>query len=385
MKKNILNLTDLYLAYFAKIIYNRFRPYVIGITGSTGKTTTRYMLSQIGVALGRKNFSSSGNLNTQIGLPLAVLGFSSSPKGIIGYLSVLLRTPFKAIFMKKYPRYLILEYGIDKPGDMEELTNLISPDVAVITNIGVAHIGAFKKIENIGREKWQLALSAKDYVFCFKKVADLQKSFGEPKAQIITPESSDTRAKNINYMTNKTEFDLVLNSKTYKAEFGFSGKHNLDNLILAVLVASKVFVGDEKIAQALKDLFPLSGRGERFVGRSDILVIDESYNANPVSMAAALNNLDHIKLGRKVVIMGEMKEIDPIKKVSHEKVADLARQKADFLIGVGDGYKSLNLDKWYEDVEQLELEIDSLLKSGDVLLVKGSLAVGLQKIIDKMK
>jgi len=156
-------------------------------------------------------------------------------------------------------------------------------------------------------------------------------------------------------------------------------------LLLAVMVASKVFAADERIVGALKKLLPLTGRGERFIGRKDILVIDESYNANPASMVAALNNFDNIHLGRKVAIIGEMREIDPIKEASHQEIAKLAKQKADFVIGVGDGYRSFNLDKWYADVEQLESEVDSLLDEGDVVLVKGSQAIGLEKIIHKIK
>jgi len=385
MRNTIIGLVESYLAYFAKVIYHRFRPYVIGVTGSTGKTTTKYMISQIGLALGRDVYTASGNLNTQIGLPLAVLGFKSSPESWLGYLGVLIQAPFKALLTKKYARYIVLEYAADRPGDIGQLTSIISPDVAVITNVGVAHISAFKKIERIAKEKWGLALSAKDFVFCSRKVGNLRDLYGQPKAKIIISEDSGVEAKNIKYLTNKTEFELVLNSRTHKAEMGFSGKHNVENLLLAVMVASKVFAADERIVGALKKLLPLTGRGERFIGRKDILVIDESYNANPASMVAALNNFDNIHLGRKVAIIGEMREIDPIKEASHQEIAKLAKQKADFVIGVGDGYRSFNLDKWYADVEQLESEVDSLLDEGDVVLVKGSQAIGLEKIIHKIK
>lgn len=385
MRKLILSMMESYLSYFARIIYGRFRPYVIGVTGSTGKTTTKYMIYKLGKALNKNIFTTTENLNTEIGLPLAILGFKSSPKNPIGYLPVLLQAPIKAFFTKKYPKYLVLEYGVDKPGDMKKLTNLVSPDAAVITNIGVAHLSYFKKVENIEREKWQLALASKDFVFCHDKVSHLQNNFGTPKAEVYTPESLKISNQKVQYLTNKTEFELKIGSKTFDAQMGFAGKHNLENLDLAISVVFKVFGTNDQIGEAVKKLMPLSGRGERFIGKRDILVIDESYNANPASMAAALNNLDPVKLGRKVVIIGEMKEIDPIQKISHEKVAELARQKADFVIGVGEGYKNLNLDKWYANVEQLEQELDSLLQDGDVLLVKGSYAVNLKKIVDKIK
>ena len=119
------------------------------------------------------------------------------------------------------------------------------------------------------------------------------------------------------------------------------------------------------------------------IGKKNVLLIDESYNANPLSMAAALDNLNQAGDGHKVAIIGEMKEIGPISQKAHLEVAKKAKDAADLVVGVGDGFKDLGLDKWYQNVEELTGEIDSLIREGDIVLVKGSHAVHLEKIIER--
>jgi UDP-N-acetylmuramoyl-tripeptide--D-alanyl-D-alanine ligase len=378
VKNIIISIFKRELAYFARMIIARFRPYIIGITGSSGKTTVKYMFGEIAKTIEPDISVSSGNMNTDFGLPLAILGYPKSPVSSFGWIGVFFTVPFKALFRKTYPKYQVLEYAADKPGDIDYLVSIARPDVAIITNVGVAHFGAFKNIERIKKEKWALALAAKDMVICHADVAKLSKSISHPNAKIFTPEESKVSITNIRFLSNKTEFTLEINHKKYDSEFAFIGQHHLDNLALVILAASKVFANDRRVVEAIKNLQPLSGRGHRFVGKNGILVIDESYNANPLSTAAALKILNHTKLGRKVAILGEMKEIGEIGAASHREIASMAKNYANLTIGVGEGYKGTNL-------EQLDQDIDSLLKTGDVVLVKGSLANNLGKIVDKLR
>lgn len=385
MKKIIKKIIEKELAYFAKLVFERFRPYVIGVTGSSGKTTVKYMIAVLCGSVEKSVFAARESMNSEYGLPMSVLGFSRAPKNLISWISVLILAPFRYIFTFKYPKYLILEYAADKPGDMEYLTNIISPDVAVITNIGVAHIEKFKTVSKIAREKWQLAQSARDTIICTKDTKEKTVALEPPLATLKIIGSQDTvKAENVKNLTNKTEFDLYVLEKKFHTGFEFLGEHNILDLEMAVLATTSVSGDIETIVKTIPRLKPQKGRGRRIIGKNDIIIIDESYNANPLSTIAALNNLRQMNIGRKVAILGEMREIGPISKASHFEVAKLAKSVADKVYGVGEGFKGAALDNWYPNVEELSKELDKILENGDVVLVKGSNAVNLEKIIDEL-
>jgi len=139
------------------------------------------------------------------------------------------------------------------------------------------------------------------------------------------------------------------------------------------------------LLDGIEKLSPLSGRGKRFIGRKEIMIIDESYNANPESMLASLRNFNDIKYGRKVAILGEMKEIAPISQKSHKEISKIAKMVADVVVGVGNGFKDCKLDKWYPDVRELNGEIENIVEKGDVILFKGSRSNCLEKAIELIK
>lgn len=386
MKKTLLKIVEKELAYFAHLTYLKFRPFVVGVTGSSGKTTVRYMIYSLVAASGKNVKSSQENLNTETGLPLAVLGYNKAPDKSIGWLWIFIKTPLIYLLTFKYPEVLVLEYAADKPGDISYLANIIPPDIAVITNFGVAHIEAFKTINKIIEEKWKLSEIATQIVICPKRVIDKVTDRITIRAKILVAgEKNTAKAENVKFNTNGTEFDLYLLGKKFSVKFPFWGAHNISNIEIASLAAASVVGDNKKVANAILALELQSGRGRRFMASKDILVIDESYNANPLSLAAALNNLKQAQSGRKVAIIGEMKEIKPISKVSHEEIARLAKQTADLVIGVGDKFEGLGLDMWYPNVEELSYKLDSILQSGDVVLVKGSHSVKLDKIVKKLE
>lgn len=386
MKKTLLKIVERELAYFARLMYLRFRPFVVGITGSSGKTTVRYMIYSLILASGKDVRSAQENLNTETGLPLAVLGIDKAPQKAIGWIWIFLKIPLVYLFTFKYPDILILEYAADKPGDIKYLINIVSPDVAVITNFGVAHIEAFKTLDKIAKEKWKLSEAASQVVVCPKQVLDKIDEADKIKAKVLVSGKKETaKAEDVKFNTNGTEFNLYLLGKKFSVKFPFWGDHNISNIEIASLAAVSVVGDNKKVAEGISKLELQAGRGRRFMAIRDILIIDESYNANPLSLAAALRNLKQAKYGRKVAIIGEMKEIEPIAIASHREIARLAKESADLVIGVGDKFEGLGLDMWYPNVEELSYKLDSILQSGDVVLIKGSHSVKLDKIIKKLE
>lgn len=387
MKEKLKKIIIGELAFCARFLYRKFRPFVIGITGSTGKTTTKYMTGELFKSVSDDCLVSSENLNSEFGLPLAMLGYAKSPQGILGWIEVFLSSPFRAILTFKYKKYLILEYASDKPGDMEHLISLVPPDITVITNIGVAHLQAFKTVDAIAKEKWNLAIAASDKVICDAKVAGTGEKISPVKADVlVTGKANTAKASEVRSCKNKTEFNLQIMGQTYKnLETSFVGLHNIENLLLAVTAVVAVTGESAKVVRKIEKILPMEGRGKRSVTRKGTMIIDESYNANPASMVAAFGNLKQIGFGRKVAILGEMKELGEISSKAHSEVAKLAKTIADFTVGVGGGFRESNLDKWYANVEQLAKELDELINKGDTVLVKGSHSVGLEKIVSRLK
>lgn len=387
MKKIFMKIILAEYAYFASLIYRKFRPYVIGVTGSSGKTTTKNMIFQLLDSSGIEVQTSPGNMNTETGLPLAVLGFKNPPQNPLQFILYFIVAPFKYILTISYPKYLVLEYAADKKNDISYLCKIIPPDISIITTIGVAHLEKFKTAESIIKEKWDLALYAKEYVVCTEQVYRVAINEKRPKARVYKiGENENIKILNSTFSSNSTNFDLKYEGEVRKMKYSYLGEHNLLDLELA-LTCIYLLGGNylSKAIQEIKNLGPSEGRGERFKVNSDTIIIDDSYNANPESMLVSLSTLKDYKYGRKVAILGQMAELGSVSHYSHRKVADYAKSIADLTVGVGKGFAEENLDKHYTDVVQLINDIDQIIKKGDIVLIKGSHSNQLDKLVEYLK
>lgn len=387
MKEFFKKLVIRELGWCANYVYRKFHPYVVAVTGSSGKTTTKYMIGELLDGVVKDIGISRSNLNSQYGLPLLLLGYKASPSNFLDWASVVITSPFRALLMSKCKKIMILEYASDKPGDLDHLSKIVPPDIVIITNIGVAHLEAFKKIEAIAKEKWSLALSASDKIICTKKVEEVVKDLPPARVDMIIAGGSKTaQAINVVNHKNNMQFDLIVRGKLYKnMELKLLGKHNIENLLISLCCAISLSGETVKIIENIRKIEPLEGRGQRFIARNGAMIIDESYNANPASMLATVSNLSASGFGRKVIIMGEMKELGSISKKAHVEVSILAKKAADYCVGVGGGFEGLGLDKWYASVEQLIKDVDSLIGDGDTVLIKGSHSVGLELLVKRLK
>lgn len=372
------------LKFFAAKLIKKFKPFVIGVTGSSGKTTVKYMIGEMMRASGKKVRAGASNLNTETGLPLAILGYEQAPETISQWLAVCLGVPWKYLFTSQLPEFLVLEYAADKPGDIKYLTSIVRPQIAVITNIGVAHIEIFKTVDKIAREKWNLASAAEEKIICFKK--DYAKvSDHAARAELILVEEGPIKMTAVKYLPNQTTMNIGLYGDIISTQTSFLGEHNIANLQIS-LIASYLAGGDfKKIVRAVETIKPQAGRGMRIIGRNEVVIIDESYNANPLSMMAALSNLANVKYSRKVAVLGEMMEIGPVSQKSHHEVAKYAREVTDFIVGVGDKFKEEKLDLWYPNVTELNKMAEDIIKKGDIVLVKGSHSNRLDKFVEILK
>lgn len=344
----------------------------VAVTGSNGKTTTRSMITHIlsGFA---KCSTTTGNFNNHIGLPLSILGIDTESK------------------------YSVLEMGMNHPGEIRTLCNIASPDAAVISNVGPAHIGILGSLENIAKAKSEILEQLKpgskvalpgdsEYIDLLKKVASKAdySTFGEK-------ENNDYRITELNMKADSVDFVLVTPVGKKKVELNLAGHHNAFNAAAALTICHKIGCDLDKSIERLKTFVPVGARMER-VNKDGVEILLDCYNANPASMQEALRYLAICK-GKKIAVLGDMRELGTMSDELHRKLGQQAASSGlDLLVCVGECVKNTvdaAIDSGMEPnsvilVNSCEDTADLLkgqLKKGVTVLFKASRGLHFEKIV----
>ena len=372
------------LRNIGKSVRAKFNSPVIGITGSSGKTTTKEYIYCV-LSSKFNVLKNIGNANGQIGVPITLFGLNNSFD------------------------IAVLEMGISKFNEMDVLSNLVNPDIAVITNIGRSHLEFLKSLDNIFKEKLKISRNFnKDSLLIFnsddiylEKIKSLKLPF---KISTFSIENLDAnlRAYNIRTVNNETKFNVIFNNIEYKdIVIPTIGKHNVLNSLAAILLGLHFNIDVRLIRRSLLEYVPISGR--QCIKKITVLdinnnpvnvtVIDDCYNANLESMKAALETLNIIgKDKRKIAVLADMLEQGTYSREFHEKLGEYVNSAGvDILLCAGDFSKytynfavkiNKNL-KAYSFIKangQVCAELKKIVKDGDVLLFKGSLGMNLRSV-----
>lgn len=334
---------------------------VIGLTGSNGKTTSKELLNAV-LSKKYKTFATKGNLNNHIGVPLSILSINQSIE------------------------LAVIEMGANHVGEIALLCSIANPTHGFITNIGKAHIGTFGGFENIIRGKselYQHLLTHDGVVFINSQnpiFTNMAKRFAKP---YFYPAAGDY------YQASFLDADPFIR---YKAENGevvqtqLMGAYNFEN-IAAALCIGKYFEVDGNIANAaVAEYVPGNMRSQVIKKGSNTIILD-AYNANPSSMEAAIENLATIKASRKVVILGDMFELEEEAEAEHKKIGELlSAKKFDQVLFCGNLMKSANAvyekGKLFEKKDQLIEYLKANPIHNATVLVKASRGIGLEAIVE---
>lgn len=339
---------------------------VVAVTGSTGKTSTKDILAVLlrgaEAELGGPTVASPENLNTEIGLPLTVL---SAPPGT---------------------RALVLEMAMRGPGQIAELTAIAEPEVGVIVNVGPVHLEQLGSLEAIAAAKAEL-------------IAGMA-----PGATVVVPAGEPLLAPHLRAELHTVTFgeggDVELVERRADGEVAigaergerillrpsFAQSHNLRNLLAAVAAARALGV----TPTGSLDVEFSALRGERIALPDGIVLINDCYNANPMSMRAALDELAASAAGRRVAVLGDMLELGPEERRLHREVgAHAAARGVELLVTVGPLAREMgkNLEgpvHCVADAAEAAELLPGLLRAGDSVLVKGSRGVGLERVAQKL-
>lgn len=416
MKSNKILLLERILRYFAVKTLRKFRPRVVGVTGSVGKSSTKeavytVLSSKYRVRKNEKNY------NNEIGLPLTILGLAGGGGSFLQWILVFLRSVGVLYFSskKKYPEILVLEMGADRPGDIKYLVDFIEPEVGVVTAIGISHLEFFKDKKKIVREKSYLvrflnreglavlnyddeevkkmaeAVKVKKIFYGFSETADVQASdvfFGYEMVK-------DHDGLDISKLRG-ISFKLSFEGATMPVRLAQSvGRPQIYSALAATAVGIHFGMNLVEIAKALKDFQAPAGRLNIIDGIKNTMIIEDSYNAAPQSTLAALEVLGKIQSRRKVAALGDMLELGEAAEAGHREVGKKAAEVANMLFAIGDKAQFIadeairsGLDKnnvfCYNTSFEAKIPIQKALKEGDVILVKGSQGARMELISEEI-
>ena len=313
---------------------------VIGVTGSAGKTTTKEFLKTFLDCPG-----TAGNFNNHIGLPLTILNAPDDTE------------------------FLVLEMGTNHPGEIAALCDIAEPDIGVLVSVGTAHIEFFKTREGIAQEKSELLRRSKDFSVAPESCRDFA-CCNLPNVDFVGTDNKPTTT------SSRTTDGGGLVSP-------LPGEHNQMNMKLAYTVARRLGVSAETCAERLKG-FQLPGARWRRSEKWGVTFIDDSYNANPDSMIAALDAFAALPCdGKHVAVLGDMFELGENALELHKKVFDHAMAlKIPLVIGVGEMSSQCLCHLVYKDLKKLKLKFRLDVSAGDIVLLKASHGMNLSSLLD---
>ncbi len=341
---------------------------VVAVTGSNGKTTTKCMIEHV-LGTRMRGRGSVKSFNNRIGLPLALLSAEVGDE------------------------FLVVEIGSNAPGEVAGLGRLASPDIAVITSMGHAHVGGFGGLDGVRAEKLSLFGEVRAGGLCVVPLDDLARPINRhhgPDCTYVTfgtSDQADIRVSQVHGDLDRVRF--TLNGK-FAVEMPVPGRHNATNAAAAFAVCRRFRMEPEEIVQALST-FHLPDMRLSKQQAGGVTVIDDSYNANPTSMAAAIATLASVSAGRRVFVAGDMLELGDASDHWHAAIGrQLVQAGIELIIGVGPAAERI-VDTvaasagraesvHYPDTERARQDLPRRLEPGDTVLLKGSRRIGLEQL-----
>jgi len=405
---------ELKLKYLAKLILLKYKPEIVGVTGSVGKTGTKEAIYAVlkfkfNVRTNIKNY------NNEIGLPLTILGVESAGKDVFGWLNIFWQG-FKLIIKrdKNYPKILVLEMGVDRPGDMKYLTSIAKANVGVITLIGPSHLEFFGSVDEIAKEKACLIKKIKPNGWAVinyddAKSRDIARDSKEKVLTFGLKAGADVQARELSFSFKENrEADNLLGIKyelTYNQTFVpvRLGQVIGLNAVYASLAGAAVGISYglalEDIARALSNFKSPKGRMNLIPGIKHSLIIDDTYNSSPQSSKQALDIIKKIPIAgaeRKFAVLGDMLELGAYTEKGHREVGEYAAMAGiNKLIVVGErardiargaesaGMKFDNIFH-FKNTEETGRFVQARIREHDILLVKGSQGMRMEKIVQEI-
>ncbi len=395
------------LRFLARATIRRYNPTIVGVTGSVGKTSAKEAVRAV-LSHGRRVRASAKSFNNEVGLPLNILGDWSSTEGWWFYPWVIVSSLWRlAVRSASYPEVIVLEYGIDRPGDMTRLLSIAHPSVAVFTAVGETpvHVEFFPSPEAILHEKAKLITQLPMTGFAVLNADDVRViAVGkQTRARVLTygfAETADVRVVGFgvhreNGATGVT-FKLVHGGNMVPVRLnGVLGRSQAYAVAAAASVGLVCGMNLIDIAEALAHYAPPPGRLRLIPGLRGSLLLDDTYNASPLAVQEGLEALKSLKAKRSIAVLGDMLELGKYTLEGHENIGRLAAKCVDLLVTVGLRGKFIAESALragmprksvvpFMTVNEATVYLQGMLKRDDAVLLKASQSVRMEKVTKEL-
>ena len=400
MKNIIKFFTTFILALLARAVVRRYRPYIVMVTGSVGKTSTK---DAVAAVLATRFFTrkSEKSFNSEFGVPFTILGVDNPWNNPFAWFSLVRRALSLLVLPNHYPNMLVLEVGADRPGDLARILRIATPDAVVITRLPEVpvHVEAYASPSAVREEEFSpaYALRAAAPLIISADDSYARESAARTPARIISYGVADdamVRISDVGFY----EKDGVVAGMHARAQVNgeqgdlvVKGSVGITQLFPAAAALSTALAFDIPFAdarEALENYVPPAGRGRLIAGKNETLLIDDSYNASPVAVEQALNTLKSFPHAvRRIAVLGDMLELGRYSVEEHERIGNLARASADLIVAVGIRSRAFATAEGKAEVVLFDTAqaaadaLPELIQPGDVILVKGSQSVRTEFIV----
>ncbi len=408
MKQVFKNIVVSILTLEAKMLLRRTKPVIIAITGSVGKTSVKdavytVLKDRVSVRKTQKSF------NSEFGVPLTILGLPTAWSNPLKWVKNLIDGFLIALHPSDYPDVLVLETGVDRPGDMNRLTSWIKPDIVIVTRLPdvPVHVEYFSSPEAVIEEKKKLVSALKaDGVLVYNqddsKIVEIaqgvvQKTIGYSRYSLSEFTASSDKVVYEGGKIVGLEFTLTHGkTSTVMRVNGSLGIQHAYNFAAATAVASIFEVGVKDAVLALADHEPPPGRMRLIKGIKDTLIIDDTYNSSPIASEQSLQTLGELRgIKRRIAVLGDMLELGQFSVREHERIGSLVPKYADMLVTIGvrargfsKGALSAGMNQKcileFDSAVSAGREVQKFLKEGDVILVKGSQSIRAERFVEEL-
>jgi len=406
----IKGIVGLFLALVSRAVIRRYHPTIVMITGSVGKTSTKdavasVLMSKFIVRKSEKSF------NSEFGVPFTILGVENPWHNPMAWLSIVTRSISLLLLPNQYPRMLVLEVGSGKPGDLAHILKIVTPHAVVVTSLPEipVHVEAYTSPEAVREEEFSPALALKassplivpadDSYTLDSAVRTTARifSYGTAEGSLVRLtergfyESSPQEVVGMRAHVTTTATASLPSDQGELIVEGSVGFVQLLPAAAAITVGLAFDIPLTTSLEALASYVPPPGRGRLISGKRGALIIDDSYNASPSAVEQALGTLKKFPYAkRRIAILGDMLELGRYSVMEHQRIAEIADVSADLVVAVGIRARAFTVALTHSKTLQYDTSraaveaLPDLIQEGDVVLVKGSQSIRMERIVEAL-
>ena len=410
MKTIIRNTIAEILAAFSRGIIRKYKPQIVMVTGSVGKTSTK---DAVAAALSEKFYvrKSDKSYNSDFGVPFTIIGVKNPWVDPLAWVGVLKRALTVLWFSNDFPKLLVLEVGADRPGDLAKILNIAKPDAVVVTLLPSVpvHVEAYATPAAVREEEFSPALAlapdaplivSADDEFALAKSKRTDKdvcTYGVSEHANVRIIDISIWQENDSKEIAGMRAELIIKGEKHPLKIrGAIGRSQVYAPSAAVATSLTFHLTPQEALDGLASYVPPPGRGRIFKGKKDTLLIDDTYNSSPAAVEEILHSLELIPGNRrKVVVLGDMLELGRYSVAEHAHVGHMAKEVADVLVTVGPRAKGIGETALADGMSEAMVThfdssvtatpyIQDLLENGDIVLVKGSQGIRMERIMKQL-